>query len=914
MARCLPVDRHTRPTGPVAGFSKAETDQTIGRRFGGVVAACADRLAVKADGREATYADLDRASGRIACGIREASTDSAPSVAVLCDTGIAGIAAMLGALRSGKAFVPLDPSYPAARLDFMLADSLADVILADSTTLALARSLAGSRQHVLSIQALRESAGDGICDEVASPDDPACILYTSGSTGEPKGILHSHRTALHYCMKYTNALRISADDRLTMLFSFSFGVGMNNILSALLNGASLFPWAFARERVSGLAELMAREGISIYHSVPSAFRHFVAVLRGGREFGRLRLVNLSGEPVHRRDVELFREHFPSHCVMVNSMGATEINLASQYFVDRETEVHDGIVPVGYAAEDTTIRVVDDNGSEVDSGEVGEIVVTSKYLSRGYWRRPALTERCFLPACSGGEEWAYRTRDLGRMLPDGCLVHLGRMDLQVKIGGHRVEVEEIEMALQSLDAVAEAAVAARADASGARRLVAYVVPAGDEPPAAAELRRLLAETLPVHMVPSAFVFMKGLPRTATGKVQREDLPEPGRSRLGLKTPYAPPGTPVEQAVADIWAEVLGLDQVGVHDGFLDSGGDSLLAAQVSARLAATFPIELSIDSVFRRSTIADLAEMVQEQLDAEGPPERDAPAGRPGSRQMAWPSLLAVQTQGRQPPLFMVSFGLAWEVGDLSRHLGPDYPVYGLRPSPLSTGRDDSVSVESLAADHIAQIRSARPVGPYVLAGGCAAGVVAFEMARQLRAQGAEVPLLVLFDVDYPLPRYVPALLRRLIVSGPRVRRRLLRLGPREQQTYVRQLLSTWRRQLVDWLTRGELGRARPLIAQGSTEDAQWHLERLAAPGQRAVRRYVPEPYLGRIALFVSADAGVRPAPDRRFAWRSVARAECTLHVVPGDHHHVLEEPHAPFVARSLKACMADALRDAGARD
>jgi acyl carrier protein len=253
--------------------------------------------------------------------------------------------------------------------------------------------------------------------------------------------------------------------------------------------------------------------------------------------------------------------------------------------------------------------LDETGREVGADQIGEIAVRSKYLALGYWRRPDLTQAAFIPDPRGGDERLYLMGDLGVMRPDGCLIHMGRKDFQVKIRGYRVEVAEIEEALLAIDSIKAAVVHARADDAGEQRLVAYVVPAGSAAPTVSQLRRALTQTLPDYMMPSAFVFLETLPLSPTGKIDRRALPAPNHARPALKAPYVTPRTPTESDLARIWAEVLELEQVGVHDDFLDLGGDSLLATRILSRVIQTFRVELSIQALLAAPTVAQMAELI-----------------------------------------------------------------------------------------------------------------------------------------------------------------------------------------------------------------------------------------------------------------------------------------------------------------
>ena len=306
----------------------------------------------------------------------------------------------------------------------MLEDSQANLIIADDKNLPLAREWAQNGRQVLNIDELDASAPRENLGLTISPDTFAYVVYTSGSTGQPKGVIQNHRNVLHQIMTYTNALHICADDRLTLLHSCSFTAARSDIFGALLNGATVCPVNVKEEGLAPLANWLIQEDITIYHWVPTAFRHFLETLTGAEQFPKLRLIVLGSEPVSPRDVERYKAHFAHSCLFVNRLGTTETADARLYFIDQETPIPDSMVPVGYAVEDMEVVLLDDSGQEAGFNRIGEIAIKSRYLSPGYWRRPELTRVAFQSDPQGGSERIYRTGDLGRLLPDGCLVHLG----------------------------------------------------------------------------------------------------------------------------------------------------------------------------------------------------------------------------------------------------------------------------------------------------------------------------------------------------------------------------------------------------------------------------------------------------------------------------------------------------------
>ena len=598
-----------RPTNVFIEFKKEEIEKSVPDRFEKQVDRYPDRIAIKTGYQELTYKTLNQAANRVARSILNQRGKGEEPVALILENGAPMIAAILGVLKVGKLYVPLDPSLPRARATYILRDSQADLVVTNNKNLALAKDLAQNVPQLVNIDELDSSLSAENLDLSISPDTLTWILYTSGSTGEPKGVVQNHRNLLHFIMNYTNGFHICADDRLTLLYSCSVNAGAHDIFSALLNGASLYPWDIKEEGLTRLADWLTQQEITIYSSVPTVFLHFLDTLTGKEKFPALRLIKMMGEPVYKRHVELYKKHFSQDCIFVNRLGSTETGSVRWYFIGKEIRIAGSNVPVGYPVEDNEVLLFDDAGKAVGLGQVGEIAVKSRYLSPGYWRRPELSQSAFLPDSEGGDERLYCTGDLGRMLPDGCLVHLGRKDFQVKIRGYRIEVAEIEMALLDHVAIKEAVVLPWEARPGDQRLVAYVIPAAQQAPTVTELRRFLMESLPNYMIPSTFVMLDALPLAPNRKVNRRALPVPGRSRPELDNPYVAPRSPVEEVLAEIWAQVLGLDQAGINDNFFELGGHSLLATQVISRVINTFRVKVPLRSLFQAPTVADMAVVI-----------------------------------------------------------------------------------------------------------------------------------------------------------------------------------------------------------------------------------------------------------------------------------------------------------------
>lgn len=610
-------DRCYHPTGTFIEFEKDETEQSIPARFEQQVRKYPDKLAVKSRSHELTYDELNNTANRLARSILAKCGEEQEQIALLLDHDLPIVIAILGILKAGEVYVPLDPEYPRARIQYILEDSEASLIVTNNQNLTLAVELSGGARQILNIDELDTTIPDENLDFSISPDALVYILYTSGSTGQPKGVMDSHRNVLHYVLDRTNVCHFSVEDRIPLLLSCSFSGSVTPIFNALLNGAGLYLYGVREQGLSGVADWLMQEEITVFLG-SQVVRETMGTLKGNEALPRIRLIFWGAMPLYKKDVELYKRHFSNECVLVNALSATEAKSISLYFMDKQTQISDSVVPTGHAAEETEIILLDDEGNEVGVGHVGEIAVRSRYMSPGYWRRPELTESRFLTDPDGGPERTYLTGDLGRKLADGCLIHLGRKDFQVKVRGHRVEVLEVESALLDIDNIKETVVTLHEYQPGDQRLVGYFTPNQQPAPGVAMIRRALAAALPDYMVPSTFVMLDALPLTPNGKVDRSRLPEPGGARPELDSSYVAPRTPTEEKLAEIWAGVLCLDKVGIADSFLDLGGHSLLATQVISRVITDFEVELPLQSLFGAPTVADMGlAITQSQAEKAG---------------------------------------------------------------------------------------------------------------------------------------------------------------------------------------------------------------------------------------------------------------------------------------------------------
>jgi amino acid adenylation domain-containing protein len=557
-----------------------------------------------------TYAELHERAGRVTRRLLAELGPGPGQVALLFEHGAAMVAAALGVLAAGKAYVPLDASYPAERLRYMLEDSEASALVTNGKSAPLAAELAGPGLYVLDFDALGAEGGAVPAVEV-HPHAIAYLLYTSGSTGRPKGVPQTHRNVMHHMRVWTNSLRIAPEDRLTLQSAFSWDSAVQDTFGALLNGAALYPVNVKEDGVHRLLDWFVAEGVTIYHSTLPIYRSFVRAMKAaGKRVDTIRVLALGGDPIHGSDVALYREHFSRGCALVNAYGATESSSALLSVVDANRAFEGSVLDLGFPVEETDISLSGADGSRVEGLGEGEIRVRSRYVSPGYWRAPAGEASRFLPSPDGDDRRIYCTGDLGRRLPDGRIALVGRTDFQVKIRGIRVELGEVEGVLKQHVGVEDAVVLARDDGQGERFLAAYVILREGRELTVSELRAHMAQRAPDHAVPAKFLFLSALPLTPNNKIDRLALPAPDTKRPVLDAAFAAPETRVEGAIAAIWREALSLDEVGALDNFFDLGGDSLRLAAVNARLRELLDKDIPMVEMYQHPTIRALAQALE----------------------------------------------------------------------------------------------------------------------------------------------------------------------------------------------------------------------------------------------------------------------------------------------------------------
>ena len=565
-----------------------------------------EAVAVVFDDEQLTYRELNRRANQLAHHLQDFGVGAELLVGIYMERSIEMIVGLLGILKAGGAYLPLALAYPKERIAFMLSDARVPVLL---TQQQLWEKIPPNKAKVVCLDSdwglISHKSEKNLVSEVRA-DNLAYVIYTSGSTGTPKGVAVPHR-AVNRLVLDTNYITLRPDDRIAQVSNVSFDAATFEIWGALLNGARLV--GIARDVTlspQDLAAVIREQQISVMFLTTALFNLMASEVPWA--FESLRTVLFGGETANPSLVRKVRQNSPPERLL-HVYGPTENTTFSSWYLVQEVPEGTANLPIGRPLANTQFYVLDLDLQPVPIGVSGELYLGGDGLARGYLHRPDLTKAAFIPSPFRNSEKLYKTGDLVCYLPDGNIEFLGRWDYQVKIRGFRIELEEIETVLDQHPSVSQTVVLAREDQPGDRRLVAYVVPEKKESVTSSALRRFLKEKLADYMVPSAFVMLDVLPLTPNGKVDRHALPVPEISGRERATNFVPPHTPTEKLLAGIWAEVLGLEQLGIYDDFFDLGGHSLLAAQVGARVHEVFQVELPFSVFLERTTIAAQSELV-----------------------------------------------------------------------------------------------------------------------------------------------------------------------------------------------------------------------------------------------------------------------------------------------------------------
>jgi amino acid adenylation domain-containing protein len=653
-------------------------------------------------------------------------------VVLLLNQGKAAVAAMLGVLQAGACFIPIDTKEPEERLQYIINDCKPCVILSDNFNETAIKAILPNTK-IISIDTIKPYP-NLIKNIPITPEAMAYIFYTSGSTGNPKGVCQNHRNVLHFVTTYADTLAITDVDRLSMLYSMNFSASNMDIFSGLLRGATVCFYDLKNRGTSDLENWLDSQKISVLHTVPSIFRHLLNNTTSNHVYKHIRAIDLGGEAVFNSDIKLLKQFFTDKCVCLNHLAATEASVIAQYKIDKNKHYQKGLLPVGPAASGMRITILNNN-KPAPIDETGEIILESEYLSTGYWQQPELSDKVFGISSNGIRH--YRSGDLGFFDAEGHLNYVGRNDFRVKINGQTIELGEIEASINALPDIDEAiCIAYQEDETREKILIAFYITSSTTL-TSNNLREALKSTLPNYMIPAIFIARESFPKTSTGKLDRKGI-QPLAHELSINLTHARLAeTTLEKNIALIFSSLLKTDVIDCEKTFFELGGSSLLAMNLIMLLEKNYRVDIPLELINKNASVAHIANHI-------------TTADSPSNTYLHQSLLTPLKVDNKPYNLFLVHGrdGHAMVSPDFANLLGVNHNVYTLRARGLKHGEKPNLSMEGMAAEYIREIRQIQAEGPYYLSGLCAGSVIALEMARQLTRVGEVVKPVIVFDPPF----------------------------------------------------------------------------------------------------------------------------------------------------------------------
>ncbi len=860
--------------------TEAPLDKCIHQLFEAQVTRTPQATAVLFGDQKLTYQELNNRANQLAHHLQEMGVGVETLIGICVERSLELAVGILGVLKAGAAYVPLDPTTPPERLNFILADSAVTLLLTQQKLLATLPTSSpllclDSDWHLISGQA-EHNPNSGV-----QPDNLVYIIYTSGSTGKPKGVMIIHRGLTNYLTWITQTFDVARGSGSPVISSVGFDLTITSLLPPLLVGRSVLFLAEGNEIETLSDILQADKDFSLIKLTPTHLEMLSQLLPAQKMTAPVQTLVIGGEALFGQNLSFWQTYAPN-TKLVNHYGPTEAVVGCcTYQISGPIK---GKVPIGRPIANVQLYILDQHHQPMPIGVPGELYIGGAGVARGYLNRPELSQQKFIPNPFGSGQ-LYKSGDLVRYLADGNIEFLGRIDTQVKIRGYRIELGEIETLLTDHPLVQESVVIAREDQPGDKRLVAYIIPR-PEPvqPTDGELRHYLINKLPEYMLPTHIVRLADFPLIANGKVNRKALPAP-EAPTRLDTFVAPRDT-LELELTPIWEATLGVRPIGIHDVFFELGGHSLLAVRLMAQIQKQFGYNLPLATLFQYDTIEKLADLLRQQTSPK-----------------VWSPVVAIQPSGNKRPLFCIpgAGGNVIYFHNLARYLGPEQPFYGLQAAGLDGVSQPHTKVEQMAAYYIEAMQSVQPRGPYLLGGHSLGGWVVFEMAQQLRQQGQEVALVAIIDTPTPVSaadrpdrsawnqaRWIVELADRiqhlLSTNLPISYQALQSLSPDEQLHYFKERLTE-----VD-LFPAEVG-----INQ---LHSVVQLFKAHSQVQYRPQEVLPTP----ITLFrTNTEPENLPADDPTWGWGAFGSVE--VHQVPGGHLTVLAEPDVKTLAERLSTCL-----------
>ncbi|GAX45188.1 amino acid adenylation domain-containing protein [Tolypothrix sp. NIES-4075] len=895
---------------------KYKIGQCFNYIFEAIVAETPNAIALVFEHQQLTYRELNNQANQLAHHLQQLGVVPDVLVGICLERSLEMIIGLLGILKAGGAYLPLDPSLPQSRLNFMLEDAKVSVLLTQEKLLkhfqdfsnpiiCIDEDWANITQHS------QENPNSGV-----TSDNLAYVIYTSGSTGQPKGVLIKHRGLSNLASAQIEVFNLQPSNRILQFASLSFDASIFEIVMALRAKATLY-LAKKESLLPGKALLQILREKAITHvTLPPA----VLAVLPPESLPALQSIICAGEFCSQ---DIIKRWWSSNRRFFNAYGPTE---ATVWSTVAEINTLYEKPSIGRPIANTQIYILDKSLQPVPIGIPGELYIGGDGVAEGYINRPQLTAEKFIPNFFSEKKGTrlYKSGDLACYRPDGNIEFLDRIDNQVKIRGFRIELSEIETVLMMHQSVKKAVVIAKENVKSDRYLVAYIIPrvetrnvetrpvASLQNSTTSKLREFLKEKLPEYMIPAVFVVLDSLPLTPNGKLDRLALTalDTATSRSIDKT-YIAPRNSTELTLAKIWGEVLNIERVGIYDNFFDLGGNSLLTVRLLEQIHKQFERNFPLSTIFLNPTIESLANYLCKETNS-----------------LSWSPLVAIQPAGSNPPFFCVHpiFGVVFPYYELAHHLGTNQPFYGLQPIGLD-GETPLTHIEDMAAHYIEALRKVQPKGPYYLGGWSFGGWIAFEMAQQLQKSGDEVALLAVLDTLAPIKSNIPDFGNGFKFLFTIVARYIwsfffdyLRLITAPSKNKIKSLIFRLPNfpKFIQWLETNLfshfiLGEAA--IANSMPDESRLRILneltirpmlRVFYANNQAVLNYVPQVYPKRITLLRTAVQSSIAEQDLSMGWNQLSVEKTEIHTIPGNHLTMLRKPHIQILAEQLRICIEKA--------
>jgi len=847
------------------------------------IQSCGDKEFIVTMGGSVTFREVNQQANVICQAIQQLTDETGIGVGLFMKDPREIVPAMMGVLKSKNYFITFDVGFPESTLQFMLKNAGIKVILTVDQYSDQIDWLAAEDVRIINLNRLNYAVE--IADPVVryQPEDRVQILFTSGSTGQPKGAVQDYRYLVRAAYIRSLSGGEKQDERVLQLSSFTYSAGHGTVFFGLLKGVTICYYNMKEAGLAGLPEWIRQQRITVYASTPTVFRSLVSILAPNEILPTVRVFHLGGEKRLAKDIQAIKKHFPAAEKIRLGFASTETQAVSTTMYPVDYNFEQESLPCGKPFDDLKVYIWDEHGNALPVGEEGEIVVYGDALSRGYINNPELTRERFLPDPDRAGWQYFKTADLGKILPDGQLMHLGRLDNMVKIKGVRIELESIESHLLTYPGIIQAASKAFEDRKGNKKLVSYfVAEKGIEAPIS-DLRKHLAERLPLHMLPHYLMGLGEIPLTGTGKIALSQLPLPSLVRPGLTNEYEGAGDEIERKLVEIWEEQLGIEGIGVTDDFFDVGGDSLLGVLIFVKVEEAFGRKLPVSVLLKASTVRGLAGVLRSE----------------DTRQDFTP-VIPINPVGGRAPLFFIpgKGGYPIRIRHLAKYLDAQTPVYALQDLLNKRKYKFLRSIEAVAAFYLREIKKIDPDGPYILVGESSGGKIAYEMAQQLLRASERPPVLALLDtynlldsvIDYykskhNLPFYQMLVNKHLAI--------LIQANWQGRLDYLRFYRATIRQKAKRFFRR-RLKDVRQSAKLALPKDVR----QVEKSNKQAIQAYELQPYPGEVILF-KALRGPR-ANDPTNGWDRVELGKLDIYPLDCYHGSILFDPAVKKLAETLR--------------